>query len=131
MNIKAASTAAKLIFSTAMCTLTQCLANCESKGTQQCEGNVTVWQLVPQWESHARILLTPLHQGAAIMTGRDTSIFRCNCSFSYLPSKITRYCYDGSSFLVVIFSRIFHSCGLAGKHPFLLQSLLTHRSYSL
>lgn len=92
-KLPASTACLKLILSTAMYTLTQCLAKCESESIQQCEGNVTVWQSVSQWKSHAWILLTPLRQGAAIMTGGDTSIFRCNCSFSYLPSKITRYCY--------------------------------------
>lgn len=115
--------------------------------------HLTVWRQCnslaagsPSGKSCAWLALAPLRQGAAIMTGGDTSIFRCNCSFSYLPSKITHffllcvktfttvqnYCVsDGSSFLALLFNRIFHSSLLAGKHPFLLQSLLTRTSHRL
>lgn len=88
-----ASTAAKLVFFKALCTLTQRSVNCESECIWQCEGSVTVWRLVPQWEILCLPCVGSLRQGAAIMTGGDTFIFRCNCSFSYLPSKITFYCY--------------------------------------
>lgn len=88
-----ASTAAKLIFFKAVCTLTQCSANCESECVWQCDSSVTVWRLVSRWETLCLACVASLRQGAAVTTRGDTFIFRCSCSFSYLPSKITLYCY--------------------------------------